>query len=153
MTAHKHYWVDAPDDETGWHCTICGLTKYPGEEAYETLRTALYAEVGKHLTDARVDDLMRQAGIPLHGRAPSVDLQARHVAAALRLEAMRAIDDTLAVPTPRGQECPDCGHPHLPLPAPWRTTSGRLVVPFCGWPMGPESCDCHRAALAGEPQP
>jgi hypothetical protein len=29
---HEHYWVDAPDDETGWHCTICGVTEYPGEE-------------------------------------------------------------------------------------------------------------------------
>jgi hypothetical protein len=29
-TDHEHYWVDAPDDETGWHCTICGVTEYPG---------------------------------------------------------------------------------------------------------------------------
>ena len=26
---HEHYWVDAADDETGWHCTICGVTEYP----------------------------------------------------------------------------------------------------------------------------
>jgi hypothetical protein len=29
---HEHYWVDARDDETGWHCTICGTTEYPGGE-------------------------------------------------------------------------------------------------------------------------
>ena len=28
---HEHYWVDAPDDETGWYCTICGETEYPGD--------------------------------------------------------------------------------------------------------------------------
>jgi rubrerythrin len=28
---HEHYWVDASDDETGWHCTVCGLTEYPGD--------------------------------------------------------------------------------------------------------------------------
>ena len=26
---HEHYWVDAADDETGWHCTACGVTEYP----------------------------------------------------------------------------------------------------------------------------
>ena len=26
---HEHYWIDAPDDETGWYCTICGETNYP----------------------------------------------------------------------------------------------------------------------------
>jgi hypothetical protein len=33
---HEHYWVDAYDDETGWHCTICGLTEYPGEPPLAT---------------------------------------------------------------------------------------------------------------------
>jgi hypothetical protein len=31
---HEHYWVDAADDETGWHCTICGLTEYPETPPY-----------------------------------------------------------------------------------------------------------------------
>ncbi len=29
---HEHYWVDAAEDEQGWHCTICGVTEYPGGE-------------------------------------------------------------------------------------------------------------------------
>jgi len=31
---HEHYWVDAHDDETGWHCTICGVTEYPDPPLY-----------------------------------------------------------------------------------------------------------------------
>lgn len=34
--SHEHYWVDAPDDETGWHCTICGLTEYQGDPGIGT---------------------------------------------------------------------------------------------------------------------
>jgi len=30
--SHKHDWTDAFDDETGWHCTICGLTLYPSDK-------------------------------------------------------------------------------------------------------------------------
>lgn len=33
LREHEHYWVDAPDDETGWYCTICGLTEYPADGA------------------------------------------------------------------------------------------------------------------------
>lgn len=29
--AHEHEWWDADDDETAWHCRICGLTEYPGD--------------------------------------------------------------------------------------------------------------------------
>ena len=38
---HEHYWTDAPDDETGWHCTICGLTEYPGMKDEVTPNEAL----------------------------------------------------------------------------------------------------------------
>jgi hypothetical protein len=41
---HEHYWTDAPDDETGWHCTICGLTEYPGAEAAGEAATPLDVE-------------------------------------------------------------------------------------------------------------
>jgi len=30
--SHEHWWVDAPDDEMGWHCVSCGRTEYPGGE-------------------------------------------------------------------------------------------------------------------------
>ena len=32
---HEHYWVDAFDDETAWHCTICGVTEYPDDPALD----------------------------------------------------------------------------------------------------------------------
>jgi hypothetical protein len=57
----------------------------------------LYAEIGKTLTDARIDDLIRQAAIPLHGRP--VDMLARHVAAMVRADAKQAIDRALTGPT------------------------------------------------------
>lgn len=66
----------------------------------DPLREALYAEVGRKLTDARVEELMRAEAIPLHGRGVSVDLQARGVAAAVRVAAMTAIDAALASSTP-----------------------------------------------------
>ena len=28
---HEHEWWDADDDETAWHCRVCGLTEYPGD--------------------------------------------------------------------------------------------------------------------------
>ena len=43
--------------------------------------------------------------------------------------------------------CPKCGHAHLPMPRPWTTRSGLFVNPVCGWPMGPELCDCHRRTV------
>jgi hypothetical protein len=65
------------------------------------LREALRREVGRQLTDARVEELMRQEAIPLHGRGISVDLQARGVAAALRaLVAYDIVDAALAPSVP-----------------------------------------------------
>lgn len=26
-----HYWTDAPDDDAGWLCAICGERRYPGD--------------------------------------------------------------------------------------------------------------------------
>ena len=53
-------------------------------EALARIKEALRREVGRQLTDARVEELMRAEAIPLHGRGISVDLQARGVAASLR---------------------------------------------------------------------
>ena len=44
-------------------------------------------------------------------------------------------------------ECPDCGHPHLPMPGKWKLDDGTVIDPKCGWPMGPESCECRRRRI------
>jgi hypothetical protein len=59
------------------------------------LREALYREVGRRLTDERIDKLIRDAGIPLHGRPVSVDLQARQVAAMVRANIKEPVDAAL----------------------------------------------------------
>jgi hypothetical protein len=72
------------------NCAVCGctpdcpahLTTHDTPEAVNV--EALRREIGRQLTDARVEELMRAEAIPLHGRGMSVDLQARGVAAALR---------------------------------------------------------------------
>ena len=62
----------------------------------ERLREALYREIGRRITDAEVQKQMEYAGIPLHGRPISVDLQAREVGARMRRAAMEAVDAALA---------------------------------------------------------
>jgi len=64
---HEHYWVDAPDDETAWHCSICGVTEYPalpddGREGLdvERLKQAhrnLFMETGHGLFGGYVEAL------------------------------------------------------------------------------------------------
>lgn len=55
-------------------------------------RERIAAEIGRKLTDARIEDLMRQHAIPLHGRGISVDLQARGVAASVRAAALAIVE-------------------------------------------------------------
>jgi hypothetical protein len=55
--------------------------------------------------------------------------------------------DVRLVPVGAKQECPDCHHPHLPMPKPFKTRGGIRIDPVCDWPMGPEACDCHRRSL------
>ena len=52
----------------------------------------LRQEVGKQLTDARVDGWVRGMSVPLHGREVSVDLQSRYLAATIRAAVLNIID-------------------------------------------------------------
>lgn len=53
--------------------------------------------------------------------------------------------DALPPDSPRARMCPDCRHPHLPMPEPWATHDGTLTVPKCGWPEGAASCSSPTA--------
>lgn len=61
-------------------------------EAGAAERERIAAEIGRNLTDARIEDLMRQHAIPLHGRGISVDLQARGVAASVRAAVLAIVE-------------------------------------------------------------
>lgn len=61
---HEHYWVDAADDETGWHCTICGVTEYPEPPGIESAIADMQAEMSEEIrTDQRPADIPRALGV------------------------------------------------------------------------------------------
>ena len=68
---HEHYWIDAYDDETGWYCTRCGLTEYPGRD--ETDRPPVSGEGQPRYPDGCETDtehyLHKQAGKPRPAQA------------------------------------------------------------------------------------
>lgn len=78
---------DGPDDPSPIPAAIAAIEV----EAVAAERERIAADVGRRLTDARVEILMRQEGIPLHGRGISVDLQARGVAASIRATVLRIV--------------------------------------------------------------
>ena len=55
-------------------------------------RERIAAAIGRNLTDARIEDLMRQHAIPLRRRGISVNLQARGVAASVRAAALAIVE-------------------------------------------------------------
>lgn len=61
-------------------------------EAVSAERARIAAAIGRTLTDARIEELMRQQAIPLHGHGISVDLQARGVAASVRAAALAIVE-------------------------------------------------------------
>ncbi len=57
----QHEWWDADDDETAWHCRVCGLTEYPGDPGIGATPSSTLSPEPLDETTTVIFDLAREA--------------------------------------------------------------------------------------------